>query len=163
MNIKLIISHCLILAVGLSAGAVLGYVIRSIGITDTEAQSNEAPSHVVQTSGENSTKVAVVFQPEEFYSTGTKKELNEKLVNPLSDYSKEDGKSVSALIISSTDKQKGPWDVFVIYQDGTNRNFFYGNAKQKVQTWWIPDCLTKCEFSEEFKNKYPEVVKLAPS
>ena len=35
--------------------------------------------------------------------------------------------------------------------------FLYGQS-DPIE-WWLPDCLGGCEFSDEFADKYPEIVE----
>ncbi len=90
-----------------------------------------------------------------------KKNLEEKLVNPYTDYYNEDGLNLVALYITVPQNIGGQYDVVAIFgskkQYGTHQ-FGFGAREQKYD-YWEPECMGPCDFSEAFKAKYPQIVE----
>lgn len=113
--------------------------------------------------GDGQQELVVVYEPSGAFNDKEKSELQEKLVGPLADY--EPDKYISIII-----EENSP-DVFVggdsddkylvtaIGEDGVVISFVYGSKKDGID-WYVPECgESDCEFSDEYRQKYPEVVK----
>ena len=135
-------------------------------VSSLKSQANptsETPSEQAEAQPASELPV-VVFTPEGVFSDQEKEELKEKLVNPMVDYNPDTFVSIN-IEIYSQDKFVGGAtdDKYIIAtvgkpDKGGSGGFIYGSKKKGID-WWTPDCLDKCEFSEEYKTKYPEVIK----
>ncbi len=150
----------LILIIGLSAGAIIGYVLHATfaGLPIVEAPEPVAKVEQAQPSPSSSVP-GIAFKPGQKFKPTAKKEISTKLADPYSSYYSDNNNIVSALMISAPSK-RGAYEVTAIYGDGTYEEFLWGKAQQKEQAWWIPDCDKKCELSDDFKAMYPEINKL---
>lgn len=105
----------------------------------------------------------VVFTPDGIFTEEEKKELNDKVINPLVDYTPDVYVSIDVEIYSQDKFVNGDSDNKYIITTigkpgkGGTGGFIYG-SKSKGIDYWTPDCLDKCEFTDEYKKKYPEVV-----
>lgn len=110
------------------------------------------------------TKTAVVFTPEGLFDEGEKTEITNKLINPYVDFMKDLGSEPPASIhvqhnvVNSDDPE---YSVDIIYVSGGYEGFLYGNNTKTTQPWYQPVCYEGCEFSDEYKAKYPDVVAAA--
>lgn len=90
-----------------------------------------------------------------------KKKLEEKLINPYTDYYNENVVNLIALYITVPQNIGEEYDVVAIFgsekQYGTEQ-FSFGKREQEYG-YWKPDCMGPCKFSESFKKKYPEIVE----
>jgi type II secretory pathway pseudopilin PulG len=90
-----------------------------------------------------------------------KKNLEEKLVHPYTDYYNEDGLNLVAMYITVPQNIGGQYDVVAIFgsenQYGTH-DFGFGTREQEYD-YWKPECMDTCDFSEAFKTKYPQIVE----
>lgn len=90
-----------------------------------------------------------------------KKNLEEKLVHPYTDYYNEDGLNLVAMYITVPQNIGGQYDVVAIFgsvkQYGTHE-FGFG-AREQDYDYWKPECMGPCDFSEAFKAKYPQIVE----
>lgn len=105
----------------------------------------------------------VVFTPNGVFSDEDKKELTDKVIDPMVDYTPDVYVSIDVEIYSQDKFVGGSTDDKYIISTvgkpgkGGTGGFIYG-SKTKGIDYWVPDCLNKCEFSDEYKAKYPEVV-----
>ena len=105
----------------------------------------------------------VVFTPDGIFTEEEKKELNDKVINPLVDYTPDVYVSIDVEIYSQDKFVNGDSDNKYIITTigkpgkGGTGGFIYG-SKSKGIDYWTPDCLDKCEFTDDYKTKYPEVV-----
>lgn len=106
----------------------------------------------------------VVFYPNGLIDKEDKKELEEKVLNPMIDYSPNtyisvtvdpylpqiytDGNSDDKYIVTTIGKK----------DKGETGSFLIGHKKDGIN-WWTPVCLDSCTFSQSYKDTYPEVVK----
>lgn len=90
-----------------------------------------------------------------------KKNLEEKLVQPFTDYYNEDGVNLVAMYITVPQNIGEQYSVVAIFgsekQYGANQ-FSFG-AREQEYGYWEPGCMGTCDFSEAFKAKYPQIVK----
>lgn len=86
--------------------------------------------------------------------------LEKKLINPYIDYKNDTGELIS-MFITVPENIGEPYDVVAIFK-GENLNghegFLFGKREQEYD-YWKPDCMGECEFTDEYKAKYPEVVQ----
>ena len=90
-------------------------------------------------------------------------EIQKKVVNPYVDYFKHTSKEspLLSLLIQQQNNEnlndQYPYSLVGIFSNGVN------SWESLMQTggeldWWIPTCMEKCDYSEEFIQKYPEIV-----
>ncbi|MBI5357914.1 FlxA-like family protein [Candidatus Saccharibacteria bacterium] len=105
----------------------------------------------------------VVFTPDGVFSNEEKKEITDKVINPLVDYTPDVYVSIDVEIYSQDKFVNGNSDNKYIITTigkpgkGGTGGFIYG-SKTKPLDYWVPDCLDTCQFTDEYKAKYPEVV-----
>jgi len=104
----------------------------------------------------------IIFVPAGKFSEDEKKELVKKLVDPLIDFNAQENISFLSIVITlitEADKEGDfRYDVSTLDKDGNYGGFLYGEDK-KLE-WWIPDCLEKCNFLDDFTDNYPEIVEI---
>jgi hypothetical protein len=86
-----------------------------------------------------------------------KKNLEEKLINPYVDYHKENDLNLVAMYITVPQNIGEEYKVVAIFGNGTEQ-FLFG-AREQSYDYWKPGCMGPCDFSEEFKEKYPQIVE----
>jgi len=130
-------------------------------LDDTEANKNTEATKAVNTV---SAKPIVTFQPAGLFTDQEKSELNSRLIEPMTDYYPG---QIAVIIIEVNTPQKfvnGNSDdkylVEAIFSAEKSEGFLYGSKKNGID-WWAPSCFSTCEFTTEYKQKYPEVVKKA--
>lgn len=108
----------------------------------------------------------VVFEPPlsgDQYIT-QRAEIQQKIIEPFIDYYKHIGGEnalVSLLIQQQSNesiKVQYPYSLIGILDNGT-----HGEALMQtngVLSWWTPTCMGPCDYSEEFIQKYPQIVSI---
>lgn len=106
----------------------------------------------------------VVFEPEGVFADKDKQDLRQKLVEPMVDYQPGIYAAIHVEVYSQDKFVGGSADPKYIVttignqgQAGTG-GFLFG-SKKKALDWWQPECLETCQFSPEYVQKYPDVVK----
>jgi hypothetical protein len=130
---------------------------------DSQKQQN-----ITKTIDSNNSQIelpVIRFIPATF-SQEEKEELMEKVINPFVDYEKEtQNTNIISIQIKKYSKAEIDNQVYVRYMYGidaiaeTGDIVWLEREEGKAIDYWIPDCMGKCQFSESFKIKYPEVVK----
>lgn len=82
-----------------------------------------------------------------------RKKLREKLINPFSDYYSEGLIAIHIEVPENTGEQ---YAVTAIFANGGTISFIFGQKGESFD-YWKPDCMGECQFSDEFKEKYPEI------
>ncbi|MBU2052026.1 hypothetical protein KKH13_02355 [Patescibacteria group bacterium] len=108
----------------------------------------------------------VVFEPplsSNDYTT-QRVEIQKKIINPIIDYYKyfENSYLVSLTIqLQNNESLKGqyPYNLSGIRSDGGTHNEAL-IQDSGLLSWWIPTCMGPCDYSEEFKQKYPQIVSI---
>lgn len=120
-----------------------------------EPKGSDVPTQVNQ--------VAVAFTPGGLFEEAEKAEITTKLIEPYLDYAKEIGSPNDLASIHVQHPVEGEafteYTVDVIYQNDGYAGFIYGDSSLEIQPWWQPQCFEACEFSEAFRQKYPEIVE----
>ncbi len=108
------------------------------------------------------TAPVVVFDPSGLFSPSLKEQMQQRIINPYLDYSDNGQNTVSITIavnnIAST-KDKYPYTMQAIGENGATFGMAISLTNGNVN-YWTPECMGPCNFSESFKAKYPEIVKL---
>lgn len=87
-----------------------------------------------------------------------KSELEQKLINPFLDYYNEKETTYITLVITVPRDTGEQYEVTAVHKDGSYLGFLFG-ARDEEYDWWAPECMDPCEFSDAYKEKYPDVVK----
>lgn len=106
---------------------------------------------------------AVVIEAEGAFPPQDVMEIKARVIAPYLDYKAEvqPGDLVSFKISQNphASKNEFPYLADAIFKNGGNEGFVIGKTNGHIN-WYIPECLNGCQFSEAFKAKYPEIVKL---
>ena len=91
-----------------------------------------------------------------------KQQIQQRIINPLVDYYAEQGeeRQLVSLTISPNNQQskaQSPYLGQAVFKNGGNSGFVINKTNGQIE-WWGVDCMI-CTFSNEYKQKYPEVVK----
>jgi len=107
--------------------------------------------------------VQILFDPESFFDSAIKRKLMDRIINPYLDYSYGDKSSQNYGVVITLSQNirpdsmsEYPYSLNAKYVDGGT----FGVAIDKNISWFQPECMGSCNFSETFKGKYPEIVKL---
>ncbi len=100
------------------------------------------------------------FVPEGIFEDIEKEQLQERLIDPFIDFYNDGENLYIAIIIEklqgADDEDDFKYDIQTLDRYGHYGGFLYGEGDEPE--WWLPDCLDGCEFTEEFEDKYPEIV-----
>lgn len=108
----------------------------------------------------------VVFEPPlsgDQYIT-QRAEIQQKIVNPFVDYYQHFGENyLVSLIIEQQNneslKNQYPYNLSGIMSNSATHNEAL-MQDSGVLSWWVPTCMGPCDYSEEFKQKYPQIVSI---
>jgi hypothetical protein len=93
-----------------------------------------------------------------------KQELQQKLTDPMIDFYAQTGQTpVASIMVTVPTKKGAAFNVVAIQTTGgLYQSFTYSKLGSPYDVW-VPNCGpgVKCQFSEEYKNKYPDVVAKA--
>lgn len=90
--------------------------------------------------------------------------LEEKLINPYSDYYNGNEVALVALYIEIPQNVGEGYIVTGIFCGGRGmvcggtEQFVFGQREQEYD-YWRPSCMGPCEFSDAFKKKYPQIAE----
>lgn len=96
-------------------------------------------------------------------SESDKNQLIQKVVNPLIDYYREAGQGKLVLVNISLNTKPNNVDYpFVTEAEFDNgvKNSFVVERKSGDLSWWIPQCMGPCLLTDDFRAKYPEIIKI---
>ena len=123
----------------------------------TEEKTETPTPAPTPTPAEESKAPVVVFTPNGLFTAEERAELQTKFINPFLDWNKE----INQVTVSIEIEKPYPaiagykYKVGYINEGGGNGGFLYGTSTPLE--WWLPECLGGCNFSAEFKAKYPEI------
>ena len=100
----------------------------------------------------------VVYEPSGLFNDKDKEELNKKVTGPFFDYNNEKEMIFIAIIINKDVSAK--YSYMAINKNGGYESSVLTKKNDQFD-YWVPGCMGPCEFSQSFKDKYPEIVKLA--
>lgn len=141
------------------------------GAAKTEGESQNAPSDaplptdsLSQAPTQAVASPAVVIEAEAAYPAQDLSEIKARIIAPYLDYKADNqpGELISFKISQNPHPSKAefPYLADGIFKNGGNEGFVIGKKDGHIN-WYIPECMNGCNFSESFKAKYPEIVKLA--
>ncbi len=90
-------------------------------------------------------------------------QLKKRIVDPYVDYFKDTHKndalvSFAVSLNTGAGQDQYPYKAQALTANGINEGFLISKTSGQIG-WWYPDCLVKCEFTESFSSKYPEIAK----
>lgn len=98
------------------------------------------------------------YTPAGQFTEAEKRELKKQVFDPYVDYYADQGMDVVTMDVQT---HEGDGDFLYIIDaylsDGSHNGFLWGTA-DAASLWWIPECMDECEFTEEFRKKYPEII-----
>ncbi len=105
----------------------------------------------------------VVIESEASIPAQDLSEIKARVINPYLDYQADaqPGSLVSFKISPNLLESKTayPYMADAVFKNGGNEGFLISKNNAHID-WFIPACLNGCVFSDAFKAKYPEIVKL---
>lgn len=111
-----------------------------------------------------SKKPVIVYEAEGSIPAADKTGIQSRIVDPFIDYNiNEVSQPMASITISPNNnpsKTEYPYLFSAVFESGGNQGFVIGKKDGQI-SWWIPECLNGCQFSNAFKEKYPEIVSLA--
>jgi len=123
--------------------------------------SNSMEPEVITTENEakagNTVIPVVVFNPRGLFDEDTIDTFRDKIINPMTLYARDKGNQINSFFIE-TSQVSGEYVVNVIYVDGSYESFLTGGS-QGIR--WMPECEDGCNFSEAFRQKYPDIANQA--
>jgi len=101
----------------------------------------------------------IVFSAAGSIPDDVEQEILDRVVNPYVDYYTEQGEIILSVVIEpieSIDEDMN-YSFGYVYANGVNGGATIFEDENGIG-YWIPDCMV-CEFSDEYRQKYPEVVE----
>lgn len=87
-------------------------------------------------------------------------EIKNRNINPFVDWSADQNSGGGLILIKvSTNNNDAtyPYKFEYVYKNGGNGGFLIKRTTGHLD-WYMPDCMVTCNFSAQFKLKYPEIV-----
>lgn len=104
-----------------------------------------------------SASAPVVFDPPGSFSAQLQQTLKDKAISPHHHYSLDQNHLVAAYYVSQS-QQANEYAITAIFSGGDNEyEGFLVSSNDDLN--WTPVCLDQCQFSDEFKATYPEIVE----
>ena len=133
-------------------------------ITELKKQSQENKKELEEKSKKltdqeaNQVKLPVVtYERAGLLDTTEKGKLKTKLLDPFLDYHNEKEMTYIAVIVTVPENVGEQYSVTAVHKNGGNVGFLFGKRGEDFD-FWKPDCMEECEYTDEFKEKYPEIV-----
>lgn len=142
-------------------------LIRKVSLLEDVEPSDDVPAVVAPTvSSSDDLDLPVVVYGRAGLLNNTeegraeKEILEKKLVQPYIDYHNEDGIELVALHIMVPAKVGEAYTVLGIF--GSEEHYgteeFSFGVREEAYDYWEPTCMGECEYSDAFREKYPEIV-----
>ena len=101
-------------------------------------------------------KQKTIYDKSEISDT-EKKELNEKLIDPYFTYNRD--RDIIAAIIGLASVYNGnKYSISFYFPEGGTHGMLFGDRSGNYD-YWTPDCYGPCDFDEEFRQKYPQILE----
>lgn len=86
-------------------------------------------------------------------------EIKNRNINPFVDWSAEQNSGGGLILIKVTKNSDAtyPYKFEYVYKNGGNGGFLIKRTAGHLD-WYMPDCLGSCDFSSQFRQKYPEII-----
>jgi hypothetical protein len=140
-------------------------VTNSLPTTSQPALSDEQAAGSVIGQVEVQKKVqspTIAFDNSGGISDADKNQILQKVINPYADYYRDAGQGtlISLTVTLNTQPNNVAFPFLGIGTFDTGvKNSFVIERKGADISWWIPQCQGPCLLTDEFRTKYPEVVK----
>jgi type III secretory pathway component EscV len=109
----------------------------------------------------SATLPVIVYTPNGLFTSVEIAELEKKLLNPFVDWHRDTNIKVVSINVEKPSPAISGYTYKITYinEGGSNGGFLFGT--QKPLEWWLPECMAPagCVFTDDFKAKYPEIVK----
>lgn len=114
----------------------------------------------VMVENENPTVLPVIaFAREGLLSDAERMSLNEKFIEPFVDYQQMLGHSEILTTVIEVPQNIGePYVITSVSSEGNVGGFLFGERGGDYN-YWTPGCFGECEFTDEYAQKYPEVLE----
>lgn len=89
--------------------------------------------------------------------------LKARVIEPYVEYYKTGSQKLATFKVSlntQASKIDYPYMADAIFVGGGNEGFLISKKNGQID-WWVPGCIVECQFSDVFKQKYPEIVELS--
>ena len=105
-----------------------------------------------------------LFTSDDAFSEAEKSEIFDKALYPFVMWERENGRNVVAMNVRRVFEddvvgQGYKYTIDMVEDGGWSGGFMYG--EKNPLEWWTPACEGDCNFSPEYKAKFPEVVSQA--
>lgn len=84
-------------------------------------------------------------------------EFMEMVIDPIAAYAEDQGHTLLTVNIEIPQEAGAEFIYDAIYDDGVNEGALYGKRGEPLD-WWTPQCIDECEFSDEFRENFPDVI-----
>lgn len=159
----LLIGLLIVVGIGL-AGGLYYYQSQQARMRDqimTE-QPGLTPTQAAEVEMEGGEPV-VVFQAEGAIPESDQEELQARVIDPIIDYYEDLPEGGNILTITAAPnnfetKVTYPYTIDAIFDNGISLGIAI-ERKADGLAWWYPECMGECPLSDDFRTKYPEIVK----
>lgn len=130
-------------------------------LQDAKNNTSQVPTEKIEEDPQSHqlTKPLIIFKPINGYSSTEKESITERLLNPYFDfYNDRELDTVVIVVTKNTPPVSGYYYTITAQTKGGGTTEFLYSVSNTNLDWWLPECSTKCEFSEEYKAKYPNIV-----
>jgi hypothetical protein len=105
----------------------------------------------------------ISFEPDSAFTTQDKEGILNRIVEPYVLYQTEiqGTQKLDSIVVSQNTQASAkdyPFLFSATFDGGVSESFVIAREGQTFQ-WFVPECLGACPFSENFKKKYPEIIK----
>ncbi len=123
------------------------------------ATASISPSVVVASPSPTVQPVTVQIDQESNLPPQDLSDIKTRNINPFIDWSADQNSGGGLVLIKVTKNSDTtyPYKFEYVYKNGGNGGFLIKKTAGRLD-WYMPDCLGSCNFSPQFKQKYPEIV-----
>ncbi len=103
----------------------------------------------------------VYYEREGLIDNAVKNQFKNKLIDPMTDYYKDGTEGhLIAIVIEVPENVGEEYIISNYFLEGYHGGFLHSLRGDAID-WWVPTCMDECPFSDEFEDKYPEIVDLS--
>lgn len=84
-------------------------------------------------------------------------EFLQKVFEPMAAYALDQGHVLLTVNVEIPEAEGDDYIYSAIYDDGVSEGALYGKRGETLD-WWVPACLDECDFTDEFKDNFPDVI-----
>jgi hypothetical protein len=158
-------TNILIVIVIVVGSSILGYLAynKYQATQKSELQTENTgptPTPIQYSSIQN--QILVEYTPDESFNPMDKMQLATKYAQPISEYyiTQPENKVSKIQFTENTNDTTGeyPFNAKIIFENGAISEQLIKKTYEEIE-YWKPECLNGCNFTEEFKAKYPTIVE----